>query len=512
MRRGLVLMAAVLVLAAAPACGGGGKTDEAARAAGITPIDAVAFLTVSLDPSIEQKRNLMSIAKAFPGAKVKDEFEQSRDELLDQMLEGSGLDYSDDVKPWLGDEVAVLALPGPGPDAVPTAVVMIEVDDREKAEAALKKAAAKEPEIGEYRFIDDFVVMVGRGQEGGKAALDAVDAQAKSDKPGLADAAKFKNVIDELHGDRLVLGWVDSQRLGEMIAEGMRESLPVQFDFAKQLAGAGPVAIDLHAANKAIVLEAVGKGAQPSKGGQPRLTEALPAATLAALTAFDLGGGLTSALAQMTAGTNEAPNPEEAFKEATGLDLNTDILSWMGGEVTLAVGPPPGEELIPDFALVVEPTDRAKAEAAVPRIRAAISQEIGEEAFVEQQIAGATAYVLTEPVQDTVQPAMALFSDRFVIASRPAYLAQLATKSASSLAESAAYKSVVDTASSGKTQFQFLLRIDPVRELLEKAFEMQDDAEYNKDVKPNLVPLDVLGMRSYRLGEWDRFEVKLTVS
>src|SRR5689334_3701117 len=98
-RKFVVTSVVAAVLLALPACGG--KTDERVRAAGIIPANAIAMLSVNLEPSIEQQRSLLSFAKAFPGAKVKDEFAEAKDELLDDILEGSGLTMAD-VKPWLG--------------------------------------------------------------------------------------------------------------------------------------------------------------------------------------------------------------------------------------------------------------------------------------------------------------------------------------------------------------------------------------------------------------------------
>jgi hypothetical protein len=509
MRRVLAVTTAVCALVAMPACGG--KTNEAARAAGITPSSALAFITISLDPAIEQKKNLLSIARAFPAAKVKDEFQSARDDLLQRLLASSGLDYKTDVKPWLGNEVAVAALPAAAPGTAPFAAVFIAAKDPGKAEAALAKA---EKQAGgaktQHRVISGYEVIVSADGTEGTAALDAIAKEAKGSSGGLAKSAAFTDAVAELHGDRLLLGWVDSERALNALKDAGGDSLPPQFSFAKSFANAKPVAFDLHAADKAIVLEAATRATVQSKGGEPRLAESLPAATIAVLTAFDVGGSLKQALAQV--GGAGGDDPSKAFKDATGLDLQSDVLSWMGGEITTAVGPAPAGEDIPDFALIIETTDHAKAAASIPHIRDAVIKQAGSGKFKQQTIAGVSADVLSDPIQGTVQPAMALLADRFVIASRPAYLAQVAAKAPSPLGDSAPYRSVVGTGTSGKTLFQTVVRIDPLRELLENAFGMADDEDYVKNTRPNLVPLDVLGARAYRLGEFDRFELKLTVS
>jgi len=508
MKRFLAVVAAVSALVALPACGG--KTNEAARAAGITPANALAFVTLSLDPAIEQKKNLLSIARAFPSAKVKDEFQTSRDDLLQGLLQSSGLDYKADVKPWLGNEVALAALPAATAAAAPLAAVFIAANDAGKAEAALAKAEKRAGGAKTlHRVIDGYEVIVSADGTEGKAALEAIGASAKGKSGGLAASSSFKDAVAELHGDRLVLGWVDSARALDALKGASGSALPAQFDFAKSFANVKPVAFDLHAADKAIVLEAATRATLQGKGGEPRLAESLPAATIAVLTAFDIGGTLKQALAQVGAGGDD---PAKSFKDVTGLDLQSDVLSWMSGEITTAVGPAPEGEDIPDFAVIIEVTDHAKAAAAIPRIRDAVAKQASGGKFKQQTIAGVTADVVTDPVQGTVQPAMALFADRFVIASRPAYLAAVAAKAPSTLGDSAPYRSVVGAGTTGKTLFQMVVRIDPVRALLENAFGLADDEGYVKNTRPNLVPLDVLGARAYRLGEFDRFELKLTVS
>src|SRR4051812_19454046 len=86
-------LSAVLLLVLLPACGA--KTDEAARAAGIVPPDAIVFASASLDPSIEQKKNLLTIAARFPKArsKIQKNFDDTRESLFRDALEPACLDF-----------------------------------------------------------------------------------------------------------------------------------------------------------------------------------------------------------------------------------------------------------------------------------------------------------------------------------------------------------------------------------------------------------------------------------
>src|SRR5438132_10765863 len=106
------LLALLIAIVLLPACGSGGgaKTDEAKRAAGLVPGDALAYVSVNASPSDAQKSKVASILEKLPKAQRKT-FDAEKDQLLGMAVSKLGLNYETDVKPWLGAEVAVAALP-----------------------------------------------------------------------------------------------------------------------------------------------------------------------------------------------------------------------------------------------------------------------------------------------------------------------------------------------------------------------------------------------------------------
>lgn len=499
----VAVAATLLVL---PACGS--KTDEANRAAGITPSSALALVSVNLSPSIAQKRDLLGIVRKFPDARetVKGEFDDARDRLLGQLLEESGLDYAADVKPWLGKEAALVVLPPPGAGAPPLILAMVQTGDKAKAKAAIEKARASGDFEGAYEIVDDFVVVSDQDDEASnQPALEQITAQSKKTDGALAEATKFTGVIDQLHGDRLVLGWIDAKSSLE-VAEDLSG-----FEGAGFLRGlaqdAGVVAFDLHAEAGAVVFQGAATASGEGTGSVASLTRSLPATTLAALTMFDLGKSAAKAL-QALAGLG-GEDVTAQLEQATGVDLEADVLSWMEGEAVVVVGPPGGDDPFPQFALVVEPTDRAGAEAGLASIRQGLAAQ--GLALQETQVAGASALVAASPVFGSLQPAMALFPDRFVLASSPAYLEELARAAEPALGDADAYRGVLGSDDEGNLG-QFILFLDPVREALERSVLSGDDdrASYDKEVRPNLEPLSALGGSTRRSGGYDVFEIRLT--
>ncbi|HEX2040230.1 MAG TPA: DUF3352 domain-containing protein [Acidimicrobiales bacterium] len=486
MRKAAIATALALLLAL-PACGG--RTDEKARAAGITPANALGFLSVSLDPSIEQKRNLLSIARRFPDAQVRDDFEENRDELLSTILREAGLDYERDVKPWLGSELAVAVLPGTsGPQ--PLVAVLIEQDDEDAAKAAIDKANAQAQADGgtpiAYRVLDDFVVATdGADQALAQQTLDAFTAQAERDEGDLSRSKEFADVVDQLHGDRLLLGWVDGKEAMRVIGQFLDAG---DFPVEGLVQQATTAAFDVHAARSAVVLEAVGRSTAEGRTGKPALTEGLPQGSYGAFTIFDIGQTLREGL-RAVFGTGGDPLAE--LRRQTGIDVERDLLSWMGGESVLVAAPGPTGQAFPQVGLVVEPTDRAAAEAAVPRLRQAL-QGLGS------------------AIGGGVQPAIGLFDDRVVIASSPAYMEQLSRDATPSFGESDVYRSVLGEQSSDATRMQFVLDIDAIRATFEAFMPASDRTEYEQETKRNVEPFDAVGLVFHRDGDFDRVELTVT--
>lgn len=514
MRRKLtsaVLTASLLLVL--PACGE--KTDEATRAAGITPVNALALVSVNLDPSIEQKRNLLSVARKFPVAseKVKGEFDQTRDELLGDLVKEAGLDFKRDVEPWLGDEVAFALLPPAGGNE-PRPVVFVQATDESKAKVALEKVRKSGDFDGQFRTIEGFVVISDQGDADAEdeKVLDVIAAQAKKEDGGLSKSKAFKEVVDELSGDRLILAWTDVQAV---IGLAQETSAIPGFDLTKAFKDASSVAVDFHAEKEALVFAGVSRPFNEGKGGEAKITEGLSKDSIGVFTFFDVAAVFRQVMELVSGGGHgggDGAEFAEEFEKQTGLNLQTDILSWMEGEFVVVAGAVPEGQTFPDFGLVIEPTDMDKAKAALPKIVQSL-QTSGNVQLEERQVEGGTAYVVPEPFTPGIQPAMALFEDRFVLANRAEYLEELSKPASSKLGDSSSYRKVVGEGSS-QTVAQMILRIDPIREAVEKAFlgsaEGDERGDYETEIRPNLEPLDAFGFLARHDGKFDRFEMKIT--
>jgi len=83
-----------------------GSGDQLIRT---VPANADIYVTVELDPSLSQKRNLESFLEHFPKLRSQDQIRKNIDSSLSDSVKDLGLDYKRDVQPWLGNQVAMVA-------------------------------------------------------------------------------------------------------------------------------------------------------------------------------------------------------------------------------------------------------------------------------------------------------------------------------------------------------------------------------------------------------------------
>src|SRR2546421_12414646 len=113
MKRALVFVVLVVAGASLTGCGGGGAKAKSAaataRAAALVPKDALAFASLSLDPSDGQKSDVASVLEKLPVEEKT--FNALKDRALTAVSKKAGLDYRADGRPWLGHEGAVAVVP-----------------------------------------------------------------------------------------------------------------------------------------------------------------------------------------------------------------------------------------------------------------------------------------------------------------------------------------------------------------------------------------------------------------
>ncbi len=141
-----VLLAVAVALAVALSGGGGGATFPTG-AASIVPADTLAYINLSTDSSRPAVRQEMALLKRFPSYPLASAALLTR--LASIVGGGKSVNFATDIRPWLGNEVAVAFLNTTSSAA--GSLITLAVTDQSRARALLHRSGATSN--GTYRGV-----------------------------------------------------------------------------------------------------------------------------------------------------------------------------------------------------------------------------------------------------------------------------------------------------------------------------------------------------------------------
>jgi hypothetical protein len=430
MRRLVVALTALLVMAGVAVLAAylllfSSITDRAARAA---PSDTALYLNVYLQPSGGQRMNLFGLVGRLPGFADAASLEGKIDELAQRLLGQAGIDYTGDVRDWLGPQVAIAVAPGDA-DSEPHALLLAAVKDAAEARVAVPRLMALEgatyaaetyrgreamtSDAASYALLDGLLV-VADSADRLRAAIDA-DADAAQ---SLADSPAFGSAMRTVAPDHLASLYVDVARAlgieGDAGAGGYATAalaLTAELD-GLHLRGTAPFSS-----------ESASEGARAAfaLGGEPAtLARWMPRKSVAELAVFGLQQSLLDLERGLAADAAFAPVADALNQlraiAALGLGINVDrdLLPLFDGEAAIAV-----QDLDPAPArgqLLLRPSDPAAARAALDRVRDALADR--GSTVGSSQAGGTTVTSVTVP--QIGRFAYALVEDVVILAFDPA--------------------------------------------------------------------------------------------
>ena len=345
-RRIFAGVATAAAAVAAAGCGGMGSagSSDLGGAASIAPANSIAFVALDSNASSGQWSAVDGLLRKFPAhddllAKLRATFEQR-----------SKLNWNDDVKPALGSELDLIALPGKEPQLVG----LTQGGDRGKLDALLRKLdkTVATTQIGDWTaFSSD------------RTALDAV----KSATTKLADNNTYRAAVAKLAGDALVRAYANGTEAQQLLASLGKQSpdaavVPFAWASAELVASGDGVRVNGFSHDDS------------AQGTAPRFRR-VPAAPYASSLVDEIpSGALFVADFPVTPGefefspTGSVPKPlQEVFgSSATSLALLDDVL---GGETAVYVRP---GLPIPEVTIVTQPKDVTKAESSLAELLKAL--------------------------------------------------------------------------------------------------------------------------------------------
>jgi hypothetical protein len=484
---------------------GCGNTNEAASGASeLVPAGAVVYGEVNLKPEGDQKRAIDSIVSKFPGgAGAADKLKN----LIEEGLQKSKapISFKKDVEPWLGDEAAFFASGFGQNGQLEASAGLIATDDEGKARDALEKSAEGKVKKHDYKgeeyltddsgeagaVFDGFLVL---GSEAGvKAAIDA-----SKDGPTLSADAAYEKATKDIASDRLGLFYVNSP---EFLQVARESGTPLPDSFGKFFKE--PVVVTADADDDGVVFEGKVPPALARSfaffGEGSDLLGDMPANSWLALGQKDLGKLLNfyvDAFAGVAGGRDAI---EGQFKAATGLDLQRDVLSWMGDFGIFVRGTSLASL---DGALVVQTSD----EAASARFLAAIERLAKTQAQGNMEIRRRSGgFTVVSP--DVPKPIHAFVKDGKVVFAYGDAAAKDAVSSADRLGDSQDFTSVKNSLGDYDVSFYILLK--PILDLVDST-SAGTDADWQR-AKPYLEPLNALVAGTSGSGDDVKSAFKLVV-
>ena len=292
-------------------------------------------------------------------------------ELVDKALKDSdsGISYKNDIEPWLGDEAAFFVT-GKNMDQN---ALLVAADDEDQARAALEKSAEGKVTKKTYKDVEylmdesdetktgavfDGYLVIGT-EAGVKAAIDT----SKGDST-LSDSDDYTGAIDDLSDDRLGLVFINSPQLlkdNTNAAAGVPENFKKVFE--------EPAVVTVDADNDGVAFEgSLPQGTVdtlPFIGQGSELIEDLPADSWLAMAQPDFDKTLDFFVESAAGFAGGRDVVERQFKAATGLDLQKDVLDWMGDFGVFVRGT--SVDTV-EGALIIETSDEAASARFIDRL------------------------------------------------------------------------------------------------------------------------------------------------
>ena len=384
LRWGIALAAVALIIGATAATMfllSGSSTPS--TVSGYVPTGSYVYAEARLDLPGDQRQGLANFLSHFPGFDDQAIFDQKIDEALDRLMgEGSKgeVTYTRDVKPWLGDSIALVGTGMPADirslQSKPPFLAIIATKDPAAAKTWLAAQATGTATTETYKGIE---ISVRNGDDAKMhaawAVLDKVivagdlgSVRSAIDTGGtssFASSDRFRAAAAAIPGEQTAFFFVDAATVMAAIEDmpGM-EAIP-----ADQLARLPAWAAGgLRFESDAIVIQS----AMPEVEGLPaasdkvsELAPFLPADTIVALEGHTIGEYITTFIANLKSSPEAKASIEKLEEQAAMVGGLESFYSWIGDATVVVAGS--GTDF--DGGLVIKATDDAVLTGKVASIR-----------------------------------------------------------------------------------------------------------------------------------------------
>lgn len=327
-----------------------GAGSSPSRLLGYVPRETVAYLELRLDLPGDQREQLGRFLSRFPGFDDTALLERKLGEVYDRIVRdatGGRQDYSSEIEPWFGGEVAVALVDLPDAPAAPPAValLLVSVTDGAAASSWVEGLAGDAPtSVEAYKGLD--LTLIGRpGQPRVVSAVtgdvllmgnSAAGVRAAIDTGGRSSFAAAENVaagLGAIGGDRIGFAYVDMTRVADwalsvasLRSPGLETARPV-VDRMPTWVAFGMRASDGTMIGTAVAPHVDGTGLTNTTSG---LLERIPASALLVVDGHEVGESVLDSLDSLRA-VPAAADALRGVDDAAGLLGGLEgLVGWIG--------------------------------------------------------------------------------------------------------------------------------------------------------------------------------------
>ncbi|HET6866828.1 MAG TPA: DUF3352 domain-containing protein [Solirubrobacteraceae bacterium] len=383
-RRRLALAAGVLTGALAIAValvlltGGSGPMPPATGAATIVPANALAYVSLSTDPSRPAVSDARRMAARFPDWPLLETAALNR--LRSLVAGSSSADFATQIRPWLGKQASIALIGGPNGVAEP--LVVLEVAQAARARAFVNHAGATPagaydgvrimayPSGTELAFVGHYLVA---GPDAGvRAALDAARGRARA----LAHDSAYERAVAGEPADRVLDAYLPAAGIHQLLATrtGVAGAIGALLD-RPALQGAA-ISLSPSPSGARVQVHSVLGGAATrvaARSFTPTLQSVLPSGSTLMLDVDGLSRaapGLLSAAATAGIAGNVGPLLHRVGSALTAQRVNVGhVVSLFDGETAVAISPGP----TPGLLIVSRVRDQAAAQSELAALQGPVT-------------------------------------------------------------------------------------------------------------------------------------------
>ncbi|MGZ8502297.1 MAG: DUF3352 domain-containing protein [Candidatus Limnocylindrales bacterium] len=517
-----------------------------------TPADAVVYVEVRGDLPGDQRQNLGRFLAHFPGFADQATLDAKLDETLDKIVNKASdnkHDWTREIKPWFGGQVAVSvsSLPTPSSDgsaggADSTRALLVVTQKDPAAAIAWLKSLALGPTTDEtYKGVALTIYTPGSGPKiaatatGGvllvgdeasvKAALD------RDGKDGLGASKAFTSAMAGISGDQVTRTYVDLKAYfdamakltdslggaGSMLDKTMLDKLPAWVAFGGRIESDALVS-DL--------VSPVVASAPEIDDHESTIAGHLPASTVALLEVHQFDKLFTAQLDQLRANPSTADTLKQVDDAAATLGGLDHLVGWIGdvGVVVTSDGTTPGG------GLVIVPTDAAAADKVVTELRNLVALAGSSSGITTRdeaygagtittidfgdlsKLTGGGGAALGLPLTGHAELSYTVQGGVVIVGVGPTWVKSIVdVKAGGSLADQARYKDAIGRVES-KNASSLFVDLAAIRKLAEPVIAKLPSSNYATEIKPYVQPFDVFVLTGWTDGEVNRARYVLTVT